>query len=65
MILGENLKNLRKVKKVSQGDLAEILHISLKTVSHWETGYTEPSITQLIALADFFDVSIDELVGRE
>ena len=65
MILGENLKNLRKVKRVSQGELAEILHLSLKTISHWETGYTEPSITQLIALADFFDVSIDELVGRE
>lgn len=65
MIFGENLKNLRRVKRVSQGELAEVLHISLKTVSHWETGYTEPSITQLIALADFFDVSIDELVGRE
>ncbi len=61
----EILKGLRKAKNISQGVLAEKLNISLKTVSHWETGYTEPSITQLIQLADFFEVSLDELLGRE
>ena len=61
----EILKGLRKAKNISQGALAEKLNISLKTVSHWETGYTEPSITQLIQLADFFEVSLDELLGRE
>ena len=64
MTFSENLKLLRKWKSVGQKELAEILKISAKTVSHWETGYTEPSIAQLIALADFFDLSIDELVGR-
>ena len=61
---GENLKALRRERCIGQSELAEILRISPKTISHWETGYTEPSISQLIALANFFDLSIDELVGR-
>ena len=55
---------LRTVKGVGQKQLAEKLSISYKTVSHWETGYSEPSIAQLIQLADFFEVSIDDLVDR-
>ena len=61
---GENLKTLRRERCIGQGELAIILKVSSKTISHWETGYTEPSISQLIALANFFDLSIDELVGR-
>ena len=64
MELRENLKMLRKSFGIGQGQLATALNISVKTVSHWETGYTEPSVLQLIQLADFFDISIDELVGR-
>lgn len=44
--------------------LAEALNVSVKTVSHWETGYTEPSVLQRIQLANYFDITIDELVGR-
>ncbi len=62
--MAENLKYLRKLKNIGQAELAQALNVSVKTVSHWETSYTEPSIAQLIQLADFFDVSIDELVGR-
>lgn len=64
MELTENLKLLRKEKKIGQDVLAKILNISAKTVSHWETGYTEPSVLQLIQLADYFEITIDELVGR-
>lgn len=64
MTFTENLKLFRRAKELSQNKLADILNISAKTVSHWETGYTEPSIAQLILLADLFDTSIDELVGR-
>ena len=60
----DNLKSLRKINQIGQEKLAQLLNISAKTISHWETGYTEPSILQLIQLADFFDVTIDELVGR-
>lgn len=65
MKLSENLKILRKSKGINQGVLAQAINVSLKTISHWETGYTEPSITQLIQIADLFDVSLDDLVGRE
>ena len=60
----ESLKLLRKSNDLGQDKLAETLNISPKTISHWETGYTEPSISQLIQLADFFDVTLDELTGR-
>lgn len=65
MSFSENLKNLRKVSNIDQSKLAEKLNVSSKTVSHWETGYTEPSINQLIALANFFDVTVDELIDRK
>ena len=64
MTFQKNLKALRAERGRGQAELAKTLDISVKTVSHWETGYTEPSIAQLIALADYFDVTIDELVGR-
>lgn len=64
MTFQKNLKALRAERGIGQAELAKTLDISVKMVSHWETGYTEPSIAQLIALADYFDVTIDELVGR-
>lgn len=42
-----------------------MLNTSVKTVSHWETGYCEPSISQLIILSDYFEISIDELVRKD
>lgn len=50
--------------KLSQSELARLLGTTLQTISHWETDYTEPSVDQLIALANIFEISIDELVGR-
>lgn len=60
----ESLKNLRVIRGVGQKQLADTLNTTVKTVSHWETGYSEPSIAQLIELADYFDVTLDELTGR-
>ena len=65
MSFSENLKNLRNLHKIDQGKLSKELNVSSKTISHWETGYTEPSISQLILLANYFDVTIDELVDRK
>lgn len=65
MELKDSLKAMRIERAITQEQLAKKLNISLKTVSHWETGYTEPSITQLIAIADLYSVSLDDLVGRE
>ena len=64
MKFSENLKSMRQLKNIGQKELAEVLNTTVKTVSHWETGYSEPSISQLIAISNFFEVSIDELVGK-
>ena len=61
----ENLKELRKINKIDQRAFAKILNISPKTISHWETGYSEPSIAQLVFIANYFDVSLDELLDRK
>lgn len=60
----DNLKKLRKEQKIGQQELADKLSVSVKTVSHWETSYTEPSISQLIAIANYFEITLDELVDR-
>ncbi|MBQ8427221.1 MAG: helix-turn-helix transcriptional regulator [Clostridia bacterium] len=65
MSFSDNLKYLRKNFNIDQGVLAEALNVSPKTISHWETNYTEPSISQLIMIADFFQVSLDDLVDRK
>lgn len=64
MKFAENLKNWRISQGILQKDLAKRLNVSEQTISHWETGYATPNIEQLIALADFFDTTIDELIGR-
>lgn len=58
------LKILRKSKDISQTNLADEIDVSQGTISGWESGAYEPNISQLIQLADLFDVSIDYLVGR-
>ena len=65
MSFAENLKLLRKANNIDQKELAKAINVSPKTISHWETGYTEPSILQLIALANTFNVTLDELVDRQ
>ena len=65
MEFSENLKSLRKEYKIEQTKLAMQLKVSPKTVSHWETGYTEPSIAQLVSLSKIFNVTLDELIKGE
>lgn len=60
----KNLKQLRLANNISQKELAEKLDTTVKTVSHWETGYCEPSITQIIQLCIIFDVSTDDLLCK-
>lgn len=62
--IGENIKALRKMHGMTQGDLALILGGKKSLVSNYENGYSTPDIYTLIKLADIFDVSLDELVGR-
>ena len=61
----EKFKNFRKDKNLTQEQIAEIFHISPQSVSRWETGATYPDIEILPHLALFFEVTIDELLGKE
>jgi transcriptional regulator with XRE-family HTH domain len=61
---GERLKELRKSKNLLQRELAEILNIKSDTVIRLEGGTRSPSLSLVLALADYFDVSLDYLVGR-
>lgn len=58
------LRELRLEKNVSQKSLAEIVNMSKMAISHWESGHSEPSIAQLIILSEYFDVTVDYLIGK-
>ncbi len=64
-ILGENLKNLRCARALTQQQLSEIIGISRVNYTRYETGASNPDFETLIKLADFFDVSLDYLFGRK
>lgn len=60
----DNIKNLRKCENKTQTELASMLGISQSSYQSYESGLTEPNIENLKKLADFYNVSIDYLVGR-
>lgn len=63
--IGAFLKELRKEKELTQEQLAEKLNVSSRTVSRWETGSNMPDIGMLVEIADFYDVSIPEIMIGE
>ena len=63
-IFADRIKSLRKAKKVTQSDISELLGVTKTQVSDLENGKTTTSIERLCTLADYFDVSLDYLVGR-
>ena len=65
MRLGEILKELRKDRGLSQTELAKAVGVSQKAIDYWERAINEPKASYIIALADFFDISSDELLGRK
>ena len=60
--IAQNLKILRSEQKISQKDLAEKLNVSFKTISHWESGYSQPSLELLTMLRDFFNTTYEDLL---
>ncbi|HII4461556.1 helix-turn-helix domain-containing protein [Clostridium perfringens] len=60
----KRLRQLRESKELSQKDLADILKVGPSTVSMWEQGKRIPDSDMLIILANYFNVSIDYLLGR-
>lgn len=64
MSFGSNLERFRKSKKISQAKLGETLGLTQQMISSYEKDLSSPNIDVLIKLADFFNVSIDTLIGH-
>lgn len=65
MTLGERILKYRKKAGISQEELADRLNVTRQSISLWETDQTLPSLDNLIALAQIFNISMDELCGMD
>ena len=63
-ILAERLKTLREGRRIYQKEMAELLGLSLRGYQCYEADQSEPKLATMIAIADYYQVSIDYLVGR-
>lgn len=60
-MLHKNIVRLRKSKGLTQVEFAKLMHVSQSAVSHWESGRSMPDTVQLFQIAQFFNMSIEEL----
>lgn len=65
LIIGEKLKKLRRSKDLTQEEVAAHLGISFQAISKWERGEGYPDITMLPILANYYQVTVDELIGMD
>lgn len=63
--IGKRLAEIRKKNNYIQAELAEKLNVSQQVISNIERGVTTPDIEQLKKFADIYNISLDQLVGRE
>ncbi len=63
--LGQFIAQSRKEKGLTQRELAEMLNVSDKTISHWERDESSPDISLLITISEIFGITVDELLKRE
>ena len=63
LTLAENIRSFRKERRYTQEQLAEILGVTAGAVYKWESGQSVPELGLLVEMADFFDVSVDALLG--
>jgi transcriptional regulator with XRE-family HTH domain len=61
--ISQTVKELRQLRGITQAELANSLGVKQSCVSKWERGNTVPNVVQIIALARFFDVSADYILG--
>jgi transcriptional regulator with XRE-family HTH domain len=64
-VFGAQLRLLRKKAGIKQSELGEAVGLSLKQISNMEIGRRSPSVEVLVAIADYFKISLDSLVGRD
>jgi len=65
MKFGENLKELREEKKLSQRQLAEKVSLTPSAIAKWELSKVDPSASAVVILAQFFNVTVGQLLGVE
>lgn len=61
---GSRIRELRKERNMVQQDMADAFHVRVRTYQGYEYDESYPDVAKLIAIADYFDVSLDYLVGR-
>lgn len=64
-MFADRLKILRRGAKLTQKEFAQAINVAVGTVGMWEIGKREPDFNTTTCIADFFDVSVDYLLGRE
>jgi transcriptional regulator with XRE-family HTH domain len=65
MEVGTQIKKLRQQQQISQQELADYLHLSRQTISKWELGKSLPDLENVIRLSEYFNVSVDVLLGHK
>ena len=65
LMLAENIRSYRKQRKMTQEQLAEVLGVTVGAVYKWESGQCLPELKLIMEMADFFDISVDVLLGYE
>ena len=65
MYLAQNLKYLREKKGLSQRDFSSLLGLSCAAVGNWETNHRKPDIDMIVQLAEYFCVTLDDLILRD
>lgn len=63
-MLGQNIKQLRLEKNITQKELASLIGVSQRLISNYENGSATPTVENLIKIADIFKVSLDFLTDR-
>lgn len=63
--IGKQIKKFRQEQQISQQELADYLTISRQTISKWELGKSLPDLENVIRLSDYFNISVDILLGRK
>lgn len=62
--IGKSLKLIREGENITQSQLAKETGIKQQSISRWERGERLPNILDLVKLANYYKISIDELIGR-
>lgn len=65
MYLAQNLKYLQEQKDINQDELAKFLKTARSTIANWEVGNKEPRLRMLVSIAEYFGVTLDDLVLKD